>query len=801
MLNKFTRLGWRAGWRQLLADPAFSAIVIVGLSAALTVCYLIGLLMRSQLLPDPVLPDPQRVVSFDFKSNMPGREDEYWTGQAPFALYMALAQPGSPVTQSARVQVSDVTFRAGTQQSLSKLKVAFSDADIVSLFGLKAIQGDVLAALKDRNSVALSQRGAERLFGNANALGQQVLVAGSSLTIRAVVPNPANNSLLPFDALMSFEAPANSLFEGAKEEWYTNTGQVYGRLMPGATVAQLSEQVQALLDQAPGMKKYPPAFTANGRKAAFLRAVPLVQVPFEGPTNRHRMLVMTGLAVSALVMLLLACINYVNLSTVRTLRRQREFSIRKSLGASPSRLFGQFVLESSFVTLAAGLFALALAWVLAPSFGDWVEMPLQEQVLDTLPCVSLMLTCIVLGILTAVYPARVAIHTPCAEALSGRGHSESAAGKRLRQVLTALQFAAAMLMAGLAVVVMGQARFMETLDNGFKTEGLLAITMPGSANAQTRLAFQEALAHQSAVSFSSWGFDALGSNPGGIHASLTKGSEPHPVYDMRYNEISENFFSVYQIPLLAGQVIKPSATDPKDMTAVIDLGAVHALGLKNPQDAIGLALQSRGRVVRVVGVSGRVKQEGARGPASPQLFRITLKPNDALIVRGPSNEKLRKTVLETWPRYFPNEIADVDSVSNIAAALYKIDSRYGSLIAMCSVLALLLAGFGVYALAAYTVRRNTREIVLRKLHGASGSHIVLRLAREFAPLLALGALVGLGAAWYLGQHYQSNFVAQAQLGVWPFALALGLVLLMTILAATRHIVAALKLRPVLALSE
>ena len=234
------------------------------------------------------------------------------------------------------------------------------------------------------------------------------------------------------------------------------------------------------------------------------------------------------------------------------------------------------------------------------------------------------------------------------------------------------------------------------------------------------------------------------------------------------------------------------------------MGAVKALGMSNAQDEVGRVLHlAPNRLLRIVGVSPAVKQESARVAGMPQMFWISEKPKHQLVlmVRGKNPVAARQALTEVWPRFFPNDRLDINSVDQLIADLYKVETRYGALMAMCGVLALILAGFGVYALAAYTVQRHTREIVLRKLHGAKGQHIVGLLVKEIAPLLLAGAVLGLGLAWFAGQHYLSGFVDRAPVGVWPLVAALGLVALTTVLTTARHMIAALRLRPLLALAE
>ncbi len=205
--------------------------------------------------------------------------------------------------------------------------------------------------------------------------------------------------------------------------------------------------------------------------------------------------------------------------------------------------------------------------------------------------------------------------------------------------------------------------------------------------------------------------------------------------------------------------------------------------------------------MRVVAVVGAIKQESARNIRQPQLFMLNGPPPSVLTVRGNNLTTLRVAANDTWTRYLPDEIADIDDVTELLAKRYRTERNTGSLIVATSLIALLLAGFGVYALAAYTVRRAALEIVIRKLHGAGHRHIAALLIKEFAPLLGVALLISLPLIWWLGQQYLAGFVERALMGGWPMLAALLGTVLMTGLAGLRHGLVAMKMRPILALAD
>lgn len=786
----------RIGWRQLLGDPGTSAVILLGLAAAVAVAYLIGAMTWAMLTMDHDVPARDRVVALEFKGNFPGQRHE-WVGVSPYVLRPALRDAGAPVTAVSRVSSIDPTsVRAGDRVVAVSLTLA--DPDIADIFALRATEGDLKATLARPDGIALTPAAAERIFGSTAVLGRTLRINGRTLTVGALLPQRLRrDSLVHFEALAAITGEAGIRNENLLKTWLQLNGRVYARLAPGAQAEALGALAQDLMDRSADMKELPPEWTANGRQAAFLRATPLDRHALHGAGSESRRLTMSVLGAAAVLMLLLAAVNYVNLTSVRTLRRQREIGVRKSLGASPQRLLAQFLGESVLVALLAGGLGLVLAWLLAPALADLLKQPL-AQGLFTPGRVALALGgSALLGLATGVYPAWVALRVNCAESLAGRNHSESAGGRWMRRALTAAQFGAAVALSALSVVVLWQAHHGATLPLGFTRDQLLAVDLPrsgGEAELAAAARLRDALRRQPGVAGVASGNDVMGRNWSHLNTTLEtdRGS-----VTLRGVLVNAELFALQDIPLLAGRV-HPDMDSETDHSVVLDRRGAQVLGFANPQDAIGRSV-GRERPRTVVAVVENVRVENARAQVQPKIFFLRKAVGGALILRGSDMAALRRAVDATWPQVYPDVLPRMETVAHYIAENYAEDRRTGLLIAAASVLALLLAGFGVYALAAYTVRQRTREIVIRKLHGAGKATIAGLLAAEFARLLAVGVVLGLPLAWLASREFLGRFVDQAPVGPWPFVLAPLVALALTALATLRHTLGALSLRPTLAL--
>ncbi|MEJ6000831.1 FtsX-like permease family protein [Paucibacter soli] len=798
-------LDLRVAWRQLLAEPLNAAVLIGGLALALAACYLLAVLLGERYRPDPALHEPERIVLIDFHGNMPGREEDWFLG-SPFVFSQALAQARAPVQLLSRASEDRVTLRQG-ERSLHASTLA-ADASLVELFNLRALQGDLRSSLARPDTIAITEGLARKLFGHTAVLGKTLVYGKHPLSVAAVLPEPHSRSQFRAEAYLSFDAPAAGIDRDTREAWFMIAGRVYGRLQPGASAAQVGVVAQALLDASPIMKELPPEWTAKGRKAAFMRALPVTEMPFEGREGRLRVQVLVALAAIAGLLLSLALLNFVNLSGVRTLQRQREIAVRKSLGLSPARLLLQFAVEAQLSILLASALALLLAWLLLPWLTNALRVPMPDALLQPLPLLGLLLAGLLLGLLVSLYPAWLAWRQQAGAALQGRQASEGRSGMALRRVLSVLQFGIALLVCSLALLLSLQNRHVLQRELGYHPEGALALPMPPGASAQQAEDLRQALAQLPEVGAMAWTDSVPGS------ARLDRNAD-FSVQDrqaqLRVSVLDSDFFAFYKVPLLAGELAGAGHD-----AIVLDEPAVRALGFAGATEAIGktvsstmVGLNQQREQLRIVGVVPALTLERTRELPRPHMLRLQ-RSEQALAERlgfwvlnlrlkpGSDPEQL---LAPAWKRFFPDEPFNVERVEQAMLEPYETDSRIAQLVSATGALALALAGFGVYALAAYLVQRHARELVLRKLHGASSLQALTRLLREFAGLLLLAALIALPLSWWLGQQYLSQFADRAHIGLWPQALALAGLLLVSLLASLRHGLAAMAMRPILALRD
>ncbi|USX21055.1 ABC transporter permease [Oxalobacteraceae bacterium OTU3REALA1] len=792
---------FRIGWRLLLQQPAYSIVVTGGLAIGFAACFLLFGFVAFCLNYNSSVPDNDRLMVVKQRINVFPRPEWQTVGYLPLR---DSALDSGLVEQASIVRSIDKPLRAAG--TLHAMDLSVVDPAFGPLFGISASAGDLQAALTQPDGLALTKTAARKLFGEAPALGQSVKVGDNVLQVRALLSDPPANSSQLYEALVGSKSSAWPERATAFTNW--SRGTVYMKLKPGASMEALAALLQDATEKSPmnqRVKAGPMGAALNGRNVSDIKLLPLRDAYFDQEllnsraAQRHgQRSTVFGMAAGGLLILLLAAINYVNLATVRTLRRQREIGLRKLLGASAGRLVRQFLSEAVLTAMIATVAGLMLAWLLLPVFSDMVNRPL-DGMFTPLRCAIALAFGVFIGICAGAYPAWIALHSLPGASLAGRGNSETAAGLWVRRVLTVLQFASAMTLGATALAVGWQTWFASHASPGFDTANLLALPLPdGAAGKPEATAFIEQLRRVQGVEAVAAISEAVGRD-GLKLVNIVIGKDGREI-PMEAKYVSPNWFEVHRIRALYGELFNP-AHDPNDTKnlggVVLNQTGALALGYASPQDAVGQATPSG---LRINGIAPDIRFQGLRQPAKAIIYGI--RPAGVLSVRTDGRMADAYGAIEpVWRRHFPNDILEITSQEAVLAEPYTDDARLVRILVTTSVVAIALAAFGIYVLAAYSVQRSRREIVMRKLHGARRFDIALMMAREFLSLIGAGALIGLPLAALAIERYLASYTDRAPIGMWTLAAALAMAALVALLATTRHTVTALRMSPALALGD
>jgi hypothetical protein len=792
---------FRIGWRLLWQQPAYSLVVTGGLAIGFAACFLLFGFVEFCLNYNSAIPDNDRVVVVKQRINFFPRPE--WQASAYLPL-RDVALASGMAAQASIARSIDTPLRAGAELRAMDLQVV--DPAFSTMFGVVTLEGDLNAALTQPDGIALTRAGAQKLFGDGAVLGQTVMVGDTALQVRALLRDPPANSTQLYEALVGTGSSAWDERGTAISEW--RRGTVYIKLKPGASMSALTALLLDASEKSPASQRIRGSRLGKGlegRNVADIALLPLRDVYFDEDLASGRSAAqygqrssVYGLAAGGLLVLLLAAINYVNLATVRTLRRQREIGIRKLLGASASRLVRQFLSEAVLTALLSAIAGLMLAWLLLPLFSDLVNRPLAGM-FTPLRCLIALAFSVLIGVLAGAYPAWLAQHALPGPALAGRGNGETAAGLWVRRMLTVLQFSSAMALSATALAVSWQTTFASHATPGFDPAGLLILDMPmDEAGKPAAIAFIERLKRLPRVEDVSTISEAVGRDRMKLINTVT--TKEGDIVPMEAKFVSPNWFEVNRLHAEHGRLFdaRHAPNDEKDLGGVVvNAAGALALGYATPQAAVGQVLPGG---PQIIGIAPDIRFQGLRKPSKAIIYRV--RPGSVLAIRtGDSLEAARDAIAPLWHAQFPNAIMEMSTQQAVLAERYAADARLTRTLAVTSATAIALAAFGIYVLSAYSVQRNRRQIVMRKLHGAGGADIALMMGREFSLLVGAGALVGLPFAAVAIQRYLAGYTERAPIGAWTLAAALALALLVALLATARHTLTALRMSPSLALRD
>jgi putative ABC transport system permease protein len=805
---------FRIGWRLLVKEPAFSAVVILGLAVGFCACFLLLGYVNHSFSYDRHVPQRDQVYRLMQRWNL-SDSDSRWGNNASLPARDGALASGVPLLASAFLQ-RGIDVKIGTQ--VQKITMAAVDPAFREIFQPKVLAGDLAAALARPDALALSRETAVKLFGAEGkpeaVVGKSVEVGGRPYQVMAVLEDQPAATTLPYEALASTTTSIwnEEYRQLVTTNWGSSHGPVYIKLQSASAAggAQVAAQVADSVRRTMLASNFYKGMTAeqiaglNGRDLIEFRLGSLPEayldpdVREQSDTHGDRTTIF-GLATVALLILVLAATNYVNLATVRTLRRQREIAVRKVVGASAGAVSRQFLAESVLVCLIATALGLLLAWLLLPVFSDLVQRKLDRMFTPASLGLSLLMGVLV-GLLAGAYPTWSALKVRPTAALSGRGNVETAGGLWLRRLLTVLQFATAMGLTGMTLAVAWQTRYASRLDPGFDPAPLLVVEASDDMRNANVRAFRDALVRLPGVN----GVAESGSR---ITVNYNSGSYQRdggaPI-NINWLGVSPEFFAVHGLKAVAGRLYDPARdkAEERDKLVINEAGA-RQFGFASARDAVGKTIRQPdgSNPMQVIGVAPDIRHRSARDPMQPTIYRLSQRTPTFTVRSERDLEAVQRAIEELWARWFPNDVMNVQRVDSIFALSYADDLRLAKLLAASSVIATAIAAFGIYVLAAYSVQRRAREIVLRKLYGAGNAAVGGLVAREFLLLIGAGALLGLPPAWLAMQSYLGAFNERAPIGAWTIVAALLVAGAVALGSTLRHTLAAVRIRPALALRE
>ena len=819
----------RIGLRLLLKDPGYSLVAVLGLAVGLAVCLLLLGYSRYSWQYNSYVPDADRV--YVVKQRMNATAGSPWSDHAAVLLREVASKTAGVSAASGYLTWWPLTLKVnGTPYRLRGLTALPGFSEMI---GLQAIEGDLAEALSRPDRIAITKGAAVRLFGAADVVGRTALLkivddgnpgnpsSTGIVRIAAVIPDPPANTTIPFEVLHGTKLAVIPPEMGREaligDQGYP--GNLLIRVRSDASLPAITEALQRAVDEAPALQVSPETKDRlHGRKAFEIKLSQLRDAYFDqevesdflsAPVDRGDVTVVKGLIAIGLLMLALAGINYVNLSTIRVIRRQHEIAMRKVLGAGRGPLAWQFIVEALVVSMLATVIALMLAWLALPVFGQLMNRDL-ASVFDLANVAGAAGIGLVLGLLTALYPMWVALGVRPSRILAGRPTAESANSRRLRRSLSVLQVAVAMGFASYTMAIFWQTRYAIETSPGFDPAPLLTLEFPDAITlrkSENSANFMAALSQQRAIAGLAVSTEAVGRNRDRFITEIKRAGGQEASIDVKH--VSARFFEQYGIRPVAGRLFDPKIDREEDaVPTVINALAARALGFQSPQLAVGQTLSFRRNLAgnptgpitrRIVGIAPEIRYDSLRELPRPIAYELWMSDAILTIRASGSVPDAERAVRRLWVQYFPNDMLELTPAKSIYASNYADDARLARLLAIATLIAMIIAASGAYVLAADAVQRRTTEIAMHKLFGARRPDIGKLIAREIGSIVLIAAAVGLPIAALAIARYLAPYTAHTPLAYGSLAIAPIAALAVVAAAGARHAWIAMALKPAVAL--
>ena len=776
--------------RNLKKSPAYILINILGLSVGMASSILIFLFVQHELSYDKYHENADNIY----------RVSRAWYNQdGEISLHLGHAAPpfgpllksdfDDKIKESVRLMNMTLVIK-DDGKSFEEQRFFFSDPEVFKVFSWKLKDGDADKALTFPDGMVISESMANKYFGNQEAVGKSLeLIVGSqkfNMQVRGVMEDIPDNSHFKADFIASMEPVIN--FYGGYEQMMKNFGSnnfgTYLLLEDGVDAKDFEAQLPAFIDRH--LSANSQGIPASKGTQLFLWPLKDIHLysnldsEFEPNSNIEYVYIYSAIA---LFILLIACINFMNLATARSAKRALEVGLRKVLGADRELLIRQFMGETIFMTFLALVIALLISWVSMSAFSNFTDKALSLNLFEHPEyLLGLVVLVIIVGLLAGSYPSLFLSGFQPVRVLKGT-YKIGSIHEKLRSVLVVGQFAISVVLIVSVLVVLNQLDFMKNKDLGFDKDEIVVLSAYDEFTANYEMMRERLLQHQGIENV------ALGSRiPSGrlLDSQGTQaevGGELLPI-DIRVADIhvSHSFMETFGMELTAGRDFDILLASDSTEAFIINESAVRAIGWSSSEEAVGRQFQYGNRRGYVTGVVKDFHFESLHQPISPMVFMI---PNDrfnrvAVKIKAGYKEETLAYLEDEWRAMRPDSPFYYYLVADRFEEQYAAEEKVGAIFGFFAGLAIVISVLGLFGLAAYATEQRTKEIGIRKVMGASIWSIVSLLGKDFLKLVLFGFLIAIPIAWYGMNGWLENFAYSVSVS-WVVFLVAGLTA--TIIAA------------------
>lgn len=768
MLKTYLKVALRNLWKNRL----YTSINIAGLSIGLAACVLIVLFVRDELSYDQHFEDSERIYRLTGAYNQ-GGDSKTLSAITSYPLMPVLATNFPEMESASRLTFWNLLISRGDQH-LQQENIVLADSSFFDLFSFETIAGDPGAAIKEPNSIVLTESTVKKHFGDENGLGEVLSINDVDFKVAAIVKDlPANTHFeaelfLPLSTAMNWYGDwVHILFNGTSH-------YLYFKLAEGVQPEDLQGRINTFLNDKYANDIDVHDYTVQAMEDIHLNSELAAEIQPNGSQSA-----VTIFTATALVILLLACINYINLSVAGSFQRSREVGLKKVFGAGRSSQVLQFQAESLLVSLVSCVLAVIFIEMAMPSFNQLTDKAYDFQLFqDVILGAALFGVGIVIGLVSGSFPALFLLKMQTSEALRGSTLSKGKDSFNLRNGLVVFQFFIVAILIASTMIILNQVNFLRNMDLGIDQEQVILMPMQTGEMAERYDVFRDELLRNPGVV----NVTATSSHPanriGGWRGYSPEGS------DERINTptivVSYDFFETMSATMLAGRTFdREHPTDVRE-AYILNEAAVKFFQMEDP---VGTSLEGFAydgstwtpKNAKVIGVVKDFHFASLHNEIRPIVFSLSSEFTTGLnwieVRITPENTKQTIAYLEnTWSTFSPDRPFEYDFLDENIAEHYAAEDRFLKLFTSFSLLSIIIGSLGLFGLTAFMMKRRTKEIGIRKVLGAEVAGLVAVLSKDFLKLVLIANILGWPLAYYLMDRWLQNFAYTDGIPAWVFVL-------------------------------
>lgn len=807
----------KVSWRSLKKQPFFTLLNTLGLAIGMAGVLLISLFVYDELSFDKMFADADRIYRIDIDNTNGGETNKYASVAAPLGPRLKQDYPQIELVTRFKISGSILLRQIDQDQNIKEEHIAGVDSTFFEMFGLELLVGDEKTALREPNTLILTKSAAKKHFGIDDALGQSLLIDDKDVYIVTGVMDdlPLNSFLRDYGVFISM-----ATFKDAEgSSWANWSFPTFIKLTPHAQISSLQAPLNTIYEvyMIPWIQTFDPSMTLEKFRASrntsgnlmAWSAIHLTDIHLHS-TDRKKELSTNSdiqniyiLSVIGFFLVLLACVNFMNLSTAQALKRIKEVGIRKTLGSYKFALIKQFLTEASLIAFLSILVAITLVATTLPFFNELSGKHINIPFNHPLFWLSIISFTLLLGVLSGAYPAFFMSNFTPVIALKGNGNFHTN-NKGIRNYLVIFQFSISVFLIISTLVVYQQLTFIQNKDLGYQKDQVLVINDVDAMGDQA-ISFKQEVAQIGQVSSTSLSSylptpsDRYGMT---FFVEGERGLKHDGLIFERWT-VDDDYIPALDMNLIAGRNFdKHYGTDANSI--ILNESAVAMLGVE-PKEALGMRLtndfkrpdKENMEFSTVIGVVQNFHFESMRNTINAMSLSLGDNAKKMIIKlkAGDFAESIYQ-IEDIWREMAPGQPFSYYFMDDSFNDTYKAEQRLGSIFIVFTMLSIFIACLGLFGLSAFNAEKRVKEIGIRKVLGASIKQITFRLTKDFLRLVGIAIVIAFPISWYAMSKWLQDFSYRIEISGWVFLIAASLAIMLSILTVSYQSIKAAMAAPV-----